>query len=310
MGDGSVTRSLLTIPFYLTKMQYSTFHGAAVALCLAAALASCGQRGGRGSMPTIKMSGSNTMAPIGAAWAEAYDEAGIVTSGGGSGIGIKQLMDGSIDICNSSRPLKSSEIDAIKAKHGKDVEEFHVGYDALAVFVHPDNPLDEISIEQLNKIYGSDASITRWEEIAPGGLTGPIEILGRESTSGTYEYFQEEICGKDEAGRSRPYRQGISAMSSSQAIIDTLATTRSAIGYDGMAFKTDRVKWLKLSRKSGEPAVEPSIDDARSGTYPLARKLLIYTVGEPAPHVRQFIDWILSPEGQKGVAETGAVTVN
>lgn len=294
----------------LTKMQHSPILGAVTALGLAVAMASCGKRDGSGSMPTIKMSGSNTMAPIGAAWAEAYNKASIVTSGGGSGIGIKQLMDGSIDICNSSRPLKQSEIDAIKAKHGKDVKEYHVGYDALAVFVHPDNPLQEISVEQLTQIYGDGGPITAWDQIAPGGLTGPIEVLGRESTSGTYEYFQEAVCGKDDAGRPKPYRQGISAMSSSQAIIDTLATTKTAMGYDGMAFKTDKVKWLKMSAKKGDPAVEPSVDDARSGKYPLARKLFIYTVGEPAPHVREFIDWILSPEGQKGVADTGAVTVN
>jgi len=261
-------------------------------------------------MPTIKMSGSNTMAPIGAAWAEAYPHASIVTSGGGSGIGIKQLTDGTIDICNSSRPLKPTEIEAIQAKHGKEVKEYHVGYDALAVFVHPENPLNEISIEQLTQIYGEGGGITNWDQIAPGGLTGRIEVLGRESTSGTYEYFQEAICGKDDQGRHKSYRQGISAMSSSQAIIDTLATTKSALGYDGMAFKTDKVKWLKLSTKTGEPAVEPGINDARSGTYPLARKLFIYTVGEPEPHVRQFIDWVLSPEGQKGVADTGAVTVH
>lgn len=261
-------------------------------------------------MPTIKMSGSNTMAPISAAWAEAYNEASIVTSGGGSGIGIKQLIDGTIDICNSSRPLKPTEIEAIKAKHGKDVKEFHVGYDALAVFVHPENPIQEISLEQLTQIYADGGTITSWEQLGATGQTGGIEVLGRESTSGTYEYFQEAICGKDEAGKTKPYRQGISAMSSSQAIIDTLATTKSAIGYDGMAFKTDKVKWLKLSAKTGDPSVEPSVDDARSGKYPLARKLFIYTVGEPAPHVRKFIDWILSPEGQKGVADTGAVTVN
>jgi len=277
-------------------------------LVLSLVLASCGKRDG--GMPTIRMSGSNTMAPIGAAWAEAYPHASIVTSGGGSGIGIKQLTDGTIDICNSSRPLKPTEIEAIQAKHGKEVKEYHVGYDALAVFVHPDNPLNEISMEQLTQLYGASGGLNRWEEVAPGGMTGPIEILGRESTSGTYEYFQEEICGKDEEGRPKPYRQGISAMSSSQAIIDTLATTKTAIGYDGMAFKTDKVKWLNLSEKTGEPGVEPGIDDARSGKYPLARRLYIYTVGEPAPHVQQFIDWILSPDGQQAVAETGAVTVN
>jgi phosphate transport system substrate-binding protein len=276
---------------------------------LTLALASCSKKEA-GSMPTIKMSGSNTMAPISAAWAEAYSGANIVTSGGGSGIGIKQLIDGTIDICNSSRPLKDSEKEAIKAKHGKEVQEFHVGYDALAVFVHPDNPLESISVEQLTQIYGDGGGITTWEQIGTGGLTDPIEALGRESTSGTYEYFQEAICGKDDAGKYKPYRQGISAMSSSQAIIDTLATTKTAMGYDGMAFKTDKVKWLKLSAKTGGTAVEPSVNDARSGTYPLARKLFIYTVGEPEPHVRTFIDWILSPEGQKGVAETGAVTVN
>jgi phosphate transport system substrate-binding protein len=255
----------------------------------------------------ITMSGSNTMAPIAAAWAEAYEDASVVASGGGTGIGVKQLTDGSIDICNASRPLKAAEKEAIKAKHGKEVVEYHIGYDALAIFTNLANPLKEISVEELKGIYSAEGTIADWSGLPASTMTDKIEVLGRESTSGTYEYFQEETCGKDDKGKLKPFRQGISAMSSSQAIVDTLATTKNAIGYDGMAFKTDKVKWLAVAKKKGDKAVTPGADAARSGEYPLARKLFIYTVGEPKPHVKAFITWLLGVDGQKLVAETGAV---
>lgn len=266
-----------------------------------------------GGMPSIKVSGSNTMAQVGTAWAQALNEAGKVkasVAGGGSGIGINDLTAGRIDICTSSRPLKPEEKAKIKEKQGKDPVEFVVGYDALAIFVNRQNPSKDISIEQLKEIYADGGNITTWEQLGPGGLTGNIEVLGRENTSGTYEYFHDEVVGKDAAGNKRKFRTTVAAQSSSQAIIDTIATVKNAIAYDGMAFNDPtKVKWLAVSKKTGDPAVLPGVDDARSGKYPLARKLFLYTVGEPTGAAKQFVDFALSAEGQKLLAETGYVSL-
>ncbi len=261
-------------------------------------LTSCGSK-----KTEIKLSGSNTMAPIAGAWAEAFTDAKVSAAGGGSGIGIKELIAGRIQICASSRKMKDTEKAEAKEKQGKEVKEFMVGYDALALFVHPSNPVTQISVEQLKEVYGEGGKITKWDDI-PGSQAGAIMVLGRESTSGTYEYFQETVVGKE--GK---FRNDVAAQSSSQAIIDQLATVKNAIGYDGMAFKNDKVKWLALSKKTGEPAVLPGIDDARSGKYPLARPLFLYTLGEPEGDVKKFIDFALSDEGQKLLSKSGAVSL-
>jgi phosphate transport system substrate-binding protein len=187
--------------------------------------------------------------------------------------------------------------------------EFIVGYDALAVFVHPSNPLNEISMDQLKEIYWEGGNITNWEQVGPGGLTGPITVLGRENTSGTYEFIHDAVVGKSATGEKQKFRGNISAQSSSQSIIDNLATVNSSLGYDGMAFKNDKVKWLSVSTKTGEPAVLPDANDARSGKYPLARKLYLYTVGEPTGATKDFIDFAMSEAGQKLLAETGYVSL-
>ncbi len=285
------------------------------ALPLMAALAfnlvSCGSKDAAksGGSTSIKVSGSNTMAQVGTAWAEAFAEAKVSVAGGGSGIGIGELTEGRIDICTSSRPMKSEEKAKIKEKQGKEPVEFVVGYDALAVFVNPANPVTEISMEQLKEIYWEGGSITTWAQVAPGGLTDPITVLGRENTSGTYEFIHDAVVGKNAAGEKNKFRGNISSQSSSQSIIDNLATVKSSIGYDGMAFKNDKVKWLAVSKKAGEPAVLPDANDARSGKYPLARKLYLYTVGEPTGAVKEFIEFALSDAGQKLLADTGYVSL-
>lgn len=276
---------------------------------LAFVLPSCGNKEGANSTATLKVSGSNTMAQVSTAWAEAFPGGKVSVGGGGSGIGISELTEGRIDICASSRPMKPEEMAKVKEKQGKEPVQFVVGYDALAIFVHPENPIKEMSIDQLTEIYAEGGTITNWEQVAPGGLTGPMTILGRENTSGTYEYFHDAIVGKNDAGESRKFRSNISTQSSSQSIIDNLATVKSAIGYDGMAFKNDKVNWLAISNKSGDPAVLPNADDARSGKYPIARKLYLYTIGEPAGATKEFIDFALSEEGQKILAGTGYVSL-
>ena len=261
---------------------------------LALSLPSCKKDSGKA---TLKMAGSTTLAPLATVWAEAYrkvnPDLSISVSAGGSGGGITELTEGRIDICNSSRPMKDEEKKKIKDKYQKDAVETAVAYDALAVYVGKNNPLSEISIEQLKEIYMENSPIKTWDQVAPGGLTTEIKVLGRESNSGTGEYFMEATVGKGNKARA-----GIAEMNSSQAVIDTLKTTANAIAYDGIAFKTDDVKVLSLAKKKGEPAVAPSADDARSGKYPLARKLYFYTVGEPTGAAKAFIDWVTSAEGQ------------
>ena len=277
----------------------------ALALSLAmAGLTGCGQK-----KSEIKLQGSNTMAPIGSAWAEAFEDAKVSASGGGSGIGIAELTEGRIQICASSRAMKEDEKKKIKEKHGKDVKEIMVGYDALAIYTHNDNPLKEISIEQLHEIYSEGGSITTWEQVGPGGLTGSLMVLGRESTSGTYDFVHDAIVGKDAQGNKGKFRNDVAAQSSSTAIIDQLTTVKNAVGYDGMAYKTDKVKWLAVSKKTGEPAVLPSADDARSKKYPLARPLFLYTIGEPEGDVKKFIDFALSDKGQELLTKSGAVSL-
>ena len=276
---------------------------------LAMGFTSCGSKDSNKATPTLKVSGSNTMAQVSTAWAEAFAGAKVSVAGGGSGIGIGELTEGRIDICTSSRPMKAEEKAKIKEKQGKDPVEFVVGYDALAVFVNPANPVSEISMEQLKEIYREDGTVTNWEQVGAGGLTGPITVLGREITSGTYEFIHDAGVGKTAAGEKTKFRGNISSQSSSQSIIDNLATVKSAIGYDGMAFNSDKVKWLAISKKTGEPAVLPATDDARSGKYPLARKLYLYTVGEPTGATKEFIDFALSDAGQKLLADTGYVSL-
>ncbi len=266
----------------------------------------------KGGGKSISISGSNTMAQVATAWAEKFHEdTGIKpdVAGGGSSIGITALTAGQIDICTSSRSMKDPEKATIKEKRGKEVKEFVVGIDALAVFVHPDNPIKEITVDQLKQIYVEGGSITTWEQVSPGGLTGNIEALGRENTSGTYEFIHDVVLGKNAAGDKNKFRTTVAPQSSSQAIIDNLATIKTSIGYDGMAFNSPKVKQVAVSKKTGDPAVMPGADDARSGKYPLARKLYLYTVGEPEGSVKAFIDFALSTEGQKLLSEIGYVSL-
>ena len=282
-------------------------------LLAAAGLSSCGRSGPQRLQ--INAAGSTTLGPVVTMLAEAYrnvdPSVSLTVSLGGSGQGINELKEGRIQIANSSRKMKPEEAEEIKKKHGKEPMEFAVAIDALAVFVHPDNPVNEISIDQLKSVYSSEGTVTTWEGLSPGGLTGEIKLLGRESNSGTYEYFGEAVNGKytegDKKGKMKDFRAGIAEMNSSQAVIDTLTSTKNAIAYDGMAFKTDKVKWLAITKKAGEPGVLPSVADAQSGTYPLSRKLYMYTIGEPSPEIRKFIDWVRSPEGQKVVADAHCV---
>lgn len=257
----------------------------------------------------IRMKGSDTMIQLSTAWAEAYRKVKpnvfVNANGGGSGTGIAALQNNNTDICNASREIKPEEKDKIKAASGKEVKETVVAYDALAVYSNPKNPITEISIPELREIWAEGGTIATWEQVNPA-FPGKIVLFGRQNNSGTYDYFREHICGKKE-GKQREFRGGISELNGSAEVVENVAKTPAGLGYSGMGYKTPQVNWLKISAQKGQPGVEPGVDNARSGKYPISRKLYVYTAGEPAGDIKDFIDWILSDAGQKIVEKEGFV---
>jgi phosphate transport system substrate-binding protein len=273
-------------------------------------LSSCGQSGGGSSTTTIQVRGSDTMVNVAQAWAEEYTKVqpavGVEVSGGGSGVGIAALERGTIDIANASRNMKPEEIEQAKRNTGQEPREFIVGYDALAVFVHADNPLNEITIEQLAGIFAEDGKVVRWSELGvtiPGVSDDTIVRVSRQSSSGTYEFFREHVLG------SKDFKLGSRDMNGSKEVVELIGSTRTAIGYSGMGYATSGVKMLKIARAAGEPAFAPTVENTISKAYPLARSLQVYTLGEPQGAVKGYIDWILSPAGQRILAESGYVPV-
>jgi len=278
----------------------------AVALLLPA----CGRSGG-GSSTTIQVRGSDTMVNVAQAWAEEYAKAqpavGVEVSGGGSGVGIAALERGTIDIANASRNMKSEEVEQARKNTGLEPREFIVGYDALAVFVHIDNPLSEITIEQLADVFAEDGKAVRWSDLGvsiPGVSDDTIVRISRQSSSGTYEFFREHVLG------TKDFKLGSRDMNGSKEVVELVGNTRTAIGYSGMGYATGAVKMLKIARAAGEPAFEPSVANTISKAYPLARSLQVYTLGEPQGAVKGYIDWILSNAGQRILEENGYVPVN
>jgi phosphate transport system substrate-binding protein len=304
----------------LHPIRTGLFTAGAVALCLLPtgcspkSETSGGGGGGATAKPVeIRVKGSDTMIQLATAWAEAYRKVRpnvyVNANGGGSGTGIAALQNNNTDLCNASRDIKPEEREKVKAATGKDVKEIVVAYDALAVYAHPSNPIKEIALEELREIWGEGGSITQWEQVSPA-QKGKIVLFGRQNNSGTYDYFREHVCGKTADKKQREFRSGISEMNGSAEVVENIARTPTALGYSGMGYKTPHVNWLKVSNKKGEPAVEPGVEAARSGKYPISRKLYIYAAGEPQGETKAFIDWVLSPEGQKIVEKEGFVPVH
>jgi phosphate transport system substrate-binding protein len=256
----------------------------------------------------IQNIGSDTMVNLAQAWAEAYAKVepgiSVEVSGGGSGIGIAALINGTCDIANSSRQLEPEEVEKCKAKHGHEPKEFMVGYDALSIYVHPSNPINEISIEELSEIYREGGKFDKWSDLGvkiPGGKDQIIRV-SRQNNSGTYHYFRETVVGK-----KADFKLGSRDMNGSKDVVELVSRTPGAIGFSGMGYATKAVKTVKVAKKKGGPYVAPSIATTLDKTYPIARPMFMYTPGQPPAHIQKYIDWILAPVGQKIVEETGYV---
>ncbi len=258
---------------------------------------------------SIKIIGSNTLTPLTAVWAEEFmkmhPEARIAVSGPGSGVGIAALVNGTTDITQASRKIKSKEIEQAVAQ-GVNPYEIQVAKDALSVIVHPSNPVAELTIAQLSAIY--TRQITNWKEV--GGSDAPIVTISRDTSSGTHLFFKEHVVqmkGLPTEDKSLEYGPEVLFLPSTEGGASETAKNPNAIFYPGLGYVTDEVKLLAIKQTADAPAVFPSVATALDGTYPIARLLYYYTDGEPAGLIKAYIDYILSSEGQQKVTEVGFV---
>jgi len=254
---------------------------------------------------TIENKGSDTLVNLALAWAEAYmelhPEVRISVTGGGSGTGIAALINSTVDIANASRAMKAEEISAAE-KNGISPVEFTVARDAIAVVVHPSNPVDGLTLQQVSAIYVG--KITNWREV--GGEDRPIVLLSRESNSGTHVYFLENVIRLGNKESDLLFSPDTLLMPSSEGISAEVRQNPNAIGYDGLGYVTPDQKMVAIARDADSPYVLPSIETVNDDSYPISRPLYMYTSGEPTGHVKAYLDWILS-DGQKLVSELGFV---
>ncbi len=265
-------------------------------------------KSGLGQTVTLQTKGSDTMLSLAQAWAEEYKkvapEVEVEVSGGGSGVGIAALLKGTIDIFNASRAMNPEEIEQARKNTGKEPKEIIVAYDAVAIYVHKTNPLEEITLDQITQIYAEGGTITKWSDLGvkiPGSANDEIVRVSRQSSSGTFEFLREQVF------KQKDFKLGSRDMNGSKDVVELVGSTPTAIGYSGMGYATPRVKILKVKRTAGDLAYEPTVATTLAKTYPLARSLQVYTLGEPQGATRTYIDWILSTAGQRVVEASGYV---
>ncbi len=244
----------------------------------------------------IVVKGSTTVLPISQACAEVFMDQNmdinISVQGGGSGVGISSIIDGTCDIGNASRPIKEKELATAKEKGVTPIGNV-VARDAIAVVVNPANSVNELTLEQIKAIYTGEFS--NWSQV--GGSDQEIVIISRDSASGTFEAFNELALDKEKV------RPDALLQASNAAVATSVANTPGAIGYVGLGYVTSKTKAIEVNN------VMPSKETVNSDTYPLARPLFMYTNGEPTGAVKEFIDFVMSEEGQKLVEENGYISV-
>ena len=256
----------------------------------------------------IQVKGSDTLVNLALAWAEEYTrlypDARISVTGGGSGTGIAALINGTVDIANASREMKAEEIAKARA-NGSDPVEFTVALDAIAIVVNPSNPVDGLTLQQISDIY--TGKVTNWTQV--GGEDRPIVLLSRESNSGTYVYFLENVVRLGDSKSDALFSPETLLMPSSEGISAEVRQNPNAIGYDGLGYVTPDQKTVAVAVADGAPYVLPSVETVNDGTYPISRPLYMYTVGEPTGHIKAYLDWVLG-DGQGLIAGLGFVPLN
>ena len=264
-----------------------------------------GQTAPRESSTAIQNTGSDTLVNLALAWAERYmtlnPDVRIAVTGGGSGTGIASLINGTVQIANASREMSAEEI-AQARKNGIEPVRFTVALDAIAVVVNPHNPVKGLTLPQISDIY--TGKVHRWTAVA--GDDRPIVLLSRESNSGTYVYFLDQVVRLGDAKNKALFSPETLLMPSSEGIGSEVRQNPNAIGYDGLGYVTTDQKMVAVARTDAGPYVLPSARSVLDSTYPVSRPLYMYTAGAPSGEVKRYLDWIMG-DGQELVTELGFV---
>ena len=279
-----------------------------VFMALVCILLSCSSQKEHNANVGMQIKGSDTIVNLVQVWAEKFSQINsginVGVTGGGTGTGFAALLNKTCDIAMASRQVEENEINLAK-KNNITYKEFIVGLDGLAVLVNKDNPVNELSIEQLRDIFM--AKIINWKEV--GGEDRPIVLLSRESNSGTHMFFKETVIRLNDINSKDEFSPKSLLMPSSQAIVDEIYQNPNAIGYAGIGFMNNQTKAISVSAQNSTEYFYPTIENVMDGKYPISRPLYLYTNGDPKGIVKNFIDYALSEEGQKVVVETAFVPV-
>ncbi len=249
------------------------------------------------SIDKITVKGSDTMVILAQKWAEVYmknhPNASIQVTGGGSGVGLAALINGSTDIANSSRPMKSSEIEKLKSRYNTLGVEIPCAKDGLSVYLNKANGVSELTVKQIGQIFSG--KISNWKQV--GGVDAPIKLYGRESSSGTFVFFKDNVVKGD-------YAPGCQTLPGTAAIVNAVKKDKNGIGYGGAAY-AEGVKDCKVKKDEKSTAIAPTAETIKNKTYPISRYLYMYLKSKPTGAMKAYIDWILSPEGQKVIEGVG-----
>jgi len=245
----------------------------------------------------ITVKGSDTMVILAQKWAELYmksnTSATIQVTGGGSGVGITALINGTTDICNASRPMKQTEIEKLKARYNTLGVQIPCAKDGVTIFLNEANKVQELTIKQLGDIY--QGKIRNWKEL--GGNDAEIRLYGRENSSGTYVYFHDEVVKAD-------YAASVQSLPGTAAVVNAVKKDVNGIGYGGAAY-AQGIKHAKVKKDANSPAILPTAESIGKGEYPVTRYLYMYLRNRPTGEIKKYIDWVLSQEGQMVVTEVG-----
>jgi phosphate transport system substrate-binding protein len=253
--------------------------------------------GAKMQQTTITIKGSDTMVILAQRWAETYmknnPSVDIQVTGGGSGVGIAALINGTTDIATSSRTIKSAEIAMLKARYNTLGVQISCAKDAITVFLNESNPVTELTLQQVSDIY--QAKITNWKQV--GGVDAQIKLYGRENNSGTYAFFRDEVVKGD-------YAASCQKLPGTAAVVHAVKKDKYGIGYGGAAYVAG-VKYCLVKKDGKAPGIGPTEANIINNTYPISRQLYLYLRKRPAGESKKFVDWIMSPAGQKIITEVG-----